>query len=265
MAANLNLGLSGKTALVCGASQGIGEAIARRLAIEGARVILVARSREKLTAIKNSLPTASLPHLVLDMDLSRPEGIGQHLQSLELGAQAIHILINNAGGPKGGPILQASPEEFVNAFKTHIVAAQTLAQLVIPGMQRDSYGRIINIISTSVRVPIANLGVSNTIRGAMASWAKSLANEVGPLGITVNNVLPGYTKTARLDALLKAAAEKQGTTTEVVARSWKESTPLRRFAEPTELAAAVAFLAGPEAGYISGTNLPVDGGRIPSL
>ena len=178
---------------------------------------------------------------------------------------AIEILVNNSSGPKGGAILDASLDEFARAFHQHVLTNQLLAQTLIPGMKKRGYGRIVNVISTSVRVPIPGLGVSNTIRAATASWAKTLTNEVAPFAITVNSVLPGYTNTDRLASLLKSGAERAGLSEEQVAEEWKASTPLRRFAEPEEIAAAIAFLASPAAGYITGTALPVDGGRIGAI
>jgi 3-oxoacyl-[acyl-carrier protein] reductase len=251
--------LKGKRALVCGASQGIGAATAQLLAQMGAQVCLLSRRAEPLEQIKKSLPGSG--HQILTLDLSQTLEIEKNLKAL----LPFHIVINNAGGPKGGNLLEASIEEFQAGFQAHLFAAQKIAQLTVPAMKEAGYGRFINIISTSVKAPIPQLGVSNTVRGAMANWAKTLAAEVGPFGITVNNVLPGYTKTPRFEALRKSAAEKNKITEVQVENQWKASIPLQRFAEPSEVAAAVAFLASPAASYISGINLPVDGGRTPSL
>lgn len=251
--------LTGRKVLVCGASQGIGEASARVLASMGAQVCLLARQSETLKRIQRELPGQG--HQVIAMDLASTDEIEKYLRPL----LPFHIVINNAGGPKAGPLLKASSQDFLDGFRVHLLAAQKIAQLAIPGMTEAGYGRFINIISTSVKAPIANLGVSNTIRGAMANWAKTLAHEVGPLGITVNNVLPGYTKTPRFEALRKAAAEKSQVPEIQIEDQWKASIPLSRIADPSEVANAVAFLASPAASYISGINLPVDGGRTPSL
>ena len=175
------------------------------------------------------------------------------------------ILINNTGGPKGGPAHLAELEEYTLAFARHVLANQTLVQAVLPHMQESGWGRIVNVISTSVKAPIPNLGVSNTIRGAVANWAKTLSVEVAPHGITVNNVLPGFTETSRLDSIVANRAQQQATSTEVVAQAMRNSVPARRFARAEEVAAAIAFLASPVAGYINGINLPVDGGRLPTL
>ena len=263
----LNLDLKGRTALVCGGSAGIGEASARALASLGARVILCARSEEKLQQVLKTLPAVSGgEHRMLALDLADQASVRAKVTA-EISAcgGAIEILVNNSAGPKGGPILEARAEEFTAAFSQHLVTGQLLVQLMVPGMKQKNFGRIVNIISTSVRVPIPGLGVSNTIRAAVASWAKTLSLELAPFGITVNSVLPGYTKTDRLTSLLKAASEKTGKTVEQVSDEWKASTPARRFGEPEELGAAVAFLASPAAGYITGVVLPVDGGRLGTI
>lgn len=261
----MNLSLKGKRALVCGASQGIGEAIAFEFAESGAQLILLARSRDKLEKITESLPKkADRPHQFLAIDIRDRAQLAIELKKINLGGP-IEIIINNSGGPKAGPLLDANEKEFIEAFEGHILAASLIANHCLSGMKEKKYGRIINIISTSVKAPIANLGVSNTIRAAMANWAKSLAGEVAPFGITVNNVLPGYTATPRLDALAKTAADRQGKTDDEIKKIWKASTPMGRFAEPAEIAAAVAFLASPAAAFITGINLPVDGGRTPCL
>ncbi len=173
----------------------------------------------------------------------------------------VHILVNNTGGPPPGTVIEARPEEFTTAFAQHLICNQILVQAVVPGMQAAGYGRIINIISTSVKQPIAGLGVSNTIRGAVASWAKTLASELAPFGITVNNVLPGMTRTQRLDSLIASKAEKTGKTIEQITQEMIREIPAGRIGMPHEFAAAVAFLASPAASYITGINLPVDGGR----
>lgn len=251
--------LIGKRALVCGASQGIGEAVAQALASNGATVILLARNEEALGRVKKALP--GLGHEICVLDLSQTEKIPLSLQAF----LPIHIVVNNSAGPKGGPLLDAKSDELLQGFAQHILAAQKIAQTVLPSMKAEKFGRFIQIISTSVKAPIQGLGVSNTIRGAMANWAKTLSLEVGTFGVTVNNVLPGYTKTQRLESLKKNAAEKAQKSEEQIEEQWKNTIPLGRMAEPWEIAAAVAFLASPAAAYISGINLPVDGGRTASL
>lgn len=253
--------MPGKTALVCGASQGIGAAAAEALADLGCQVLLVARNKENLEAVRAQLSGSG--HEVLPCDFSNESDFQNLLTNLK--SRKIEILVNNSGGPKGGAILSAEPEEFLNGIKGHIVIAQKLIQVLVPQMQAAGYGRIVNVISTSVKAPLPNLGVSNTVRGAMASWAKTLAGEVGAMGITVNNLLPGYTETARLSQLRKGNADRLKQSEEDVSKTWINTIPARRFGEPWEQGAAIAFLCSPLASYINGINLPVDGGRTQSL
>jgi 3-oxoacyl-[acyl-carrier protein] reductase len=261
------VGLEGKTALVCGASAGIGAAAAQTLAHLGAKVICLARDEKTLNQVVGTLKGKG--HRVLACDLSDlaqiHSKVGKVVAELAACGDQIDILVNNSSGPKGGSILDAQPEEFMKAMTQLLMASQTLAQVLVPAMKKNNFGRIINVISTSVRVPIPGLGVSNTIRAATAGWAKTLANEVAPFGITVNSVLPGYTETQRLSSLVKAAAEKTGRTEQAVVEEWKKTTPAGRFAQPNEVAAAISFLASPAAGFITGVVLPVDGGRIGAI
>ncbi len=258
--------LHGRRALVGGGSQGIGRACAEALARGGASVTLLARDREALAAVCGGLPrSAGQTHAWLSVDFRDPDGLKRSVAEHLAQSGPIEILINNTGGPAAGPLAAAQPTAFGDALQMHIVCSQLLVQTLLPGMQARGYGRIINIISTSVRQPIPGLGVSNTIRAAVAGWAKTLAGELGPLGITVNNVLPGYTDTARLRSLIQARASGGGQTAEQVEQRMKADIPLGRFGRPEEIAAAVVFLASPAAAYISGVSLPVDGGRISAI
>lgn len=261
----MNISLEGKTALVCGASQGIGLASAQELALLGANCILVARDAAKLEEAIRTLNTHDeQQHIFIDADLSTPENVKELIEAL-VPSFPIHILVNNSGGPKGGPILDAQPDAFVNGFTQHVVTNQLLTQALVPGMKAAGFGRIIQIISTSVKTPLKNLGVSNTVRAAVASWAKTMAGELAPFGITVNNVLPGSTKTARLESIFTANAAQRNVDRSVIEKEWLAEIPAGRFGEANEIGAAVAFLATPAASYITGINVPVDGGRTPAL
>lgn len=261
----MNLDLSNRNALVCGSTQGIGKATAVTLAKMGANVTLMARNEEKLQAVLSELDTSQgQSHKYACADFSNVENVKSAAQSITANKN-IHILINNTGGPAGGSITDASTDAFESAFQMHVVCNQILAQAVTPGMKTDGFGRVVNIISTSVKIPIAGLGVSNTIRGAVASWAKTMSNELGQFGITVNNVLPGFTDTNRLKSLITKKAENQGVSEEQIANGMKAQIPAARFAQAEEVANAAAFLCSPAAAYINGINVPVDGGRTGAL
>lgn len=257
----------GKTALVCGGTQGIGYASAAGLAAAGARIVLVARDLGRLKQACASLPNPGTDqsHHAIPGDLDDPLTVRSAVELWIANHGPIQVLVNNTGGPPGGPITSASPEAFITAFRQHLLGNHLLTQAVIPGMRASGYGRIINIVSTSVRQPIKGLGVSNTTRGAVASWAKTLAGEVGSDGITVNNVLPGATRTGRLDAIIANRAKAGGVPREEIEREMEAAIPLGRFGTPEEVAAAVVFLASPAASYITGVSLAVDGGRIECL
>ncbi|MFM6934126.1 MAG: SDR family oxidoreductase [Flavobacteriales bacterium] len=255
-----------RTALVCGSTQGIGFAVASQLAKNGFNLVLMARNEEKLkTALTHLDSSNGQQHQYLVADFSNPSELKSVIHSFIESGKHIHVLVNNTGGPKGGLIKDADPEEFINTFNQHLICNHILMQAVNPGMIEDGYGRIINIISTSVKQPLPNLGVSNTIRGAVANWSKTLAGELGQYGITVNNVLPGATNTSRLAEIAGAKSAKTGQTVSDIFEEMGGETPMNRIAEPQEVAAAVCFLASPEASYINGINLPVDGGRTKCL
>ena len=256
--------LAGKTALICGASRGIGAATARIMAKAGANVILASRSENQLNTLLSEISSLGEGvHQILVLDLEDTDSLEGRIQPV-LDQGPIHILVNNAGGPPGGPLLDASVEELAQPFTRHLHAAHTLVKLLTPGMINADYGRIIQIVSTSVREPIPNLGVSNTLRGAMASWAKSLSRELHP-SITINNVLPGFTDTERLGSLAQSIHERTGKSIEAIHDSWMSQVPIERLIDPLETASVIAFLASPAAGAIRGVSLPVDGGRLRSI
>jgi len=264
MAAIPSQSLTGRTALVCGASKGIGRATAIALSRAGARTILLARSPDRLAALAKEIEADGGAAVVQVADLDDREALARLVAAMVSSHGPIHILVNNSAGPPGGPLLEASPDALLTAFGRHVLAGHLLVQGLLPGMRSERYGRIINVISTSVREPIPNLGVSNTIRGAMASWAKSLSRELPP-GVTINNVLPGFTDTERLGSLAAGRAAREGVTAEQVHANWMSQVPEGRLAQPEETAATIAFLASPAAAYIRGVSLPVDGGRLRSI
>ncbi len=261
----MQLSIEGRHALIGGSSQGIGWATAFELANLGASCTLMARNEESLQKAVDKLPRPNDQqhhYLVVDYNdyVSLSAVVAKHIE-----ANPVHILVNNTGGPAGGPIVNATADAFITAFQQHLVCNQLLTQLVIPQMKAADYGRIINIISTSVKIPLRGLGVSNTIRGAVASWAKTMANELGIFGITVNNILPGATATARLDTIVNNKAAKTGVTVKDVEKEMLSEIPMQRFGMPEEIAAVAAFLATPAASYVNGTSIPVDGGRTGSI
>ncbi len=262
----MDLSLSGKTAVVCGSTQGMGLAIAQQLAAQGASVVMVARRAEKLSEVVESLSQeAGQTHHTVAADFTRPEEVKSAIETHLAQHPDVHILVNNTGGPAPGLAKDAEVSAYQAAFNQHLICNQVLAQALVPAMQQVGYGRIINVISTSVKQPLPNLGVSNTVRGAVASWAKTLANELGQFNITVNNVLPGATETGRLSAIFENKAKKTGMTVEQVIEHEKAIIPMRRFGTPQEFANVVGFLASPAGAYINGVNIPVDGGRTACL
>lgn len=261
----MNLSLEGKYAVVCGSTQGIGFAIAEELALLGANCTLMARNEEALKAAVHQLDISlRQQHHYLVADFSKPEEVRKAIEA-RVAKHPVHILVNNTGGPAAGPVIEASEEAFLNAFNQHLVCNHILTRAVVPSMKKEGYGRVINIISTSVKIPLKNLGVSNTIRGAVASWAKSMANELGQFNITVNNVLPGFTATQRLSTLIENIAKRGNSVVDIVEENMKEEVPMKRFADASEVAAVAAFLASPAASYVNGTSIPVDGGRTGSI
>lgn len=261
----MNLNLENKTAVVCGSTQGLGYASAFELALMGASIVFVARNEDKLKEVIKTVDNSKgQQHRYLVANFTDTDAVKAAIDNFTKD-NLVHILVNNTGGPAGGPALSAKPEEFLSAFNNHLINNHNLTQAVVPGMKQAGFGRIINIISTSVKIPLAGLGVSNTIRAAVANWAKTLATELGPFGITVNNVLPGFTKTVRADYVISSKANASNISEEEVLKHLVAEIPVGRIGQPEEFGAAVAFLCSPAAAYINGINLPVDGGRLGCL
>ena len=261
----MNTSLKNKTALVCGSTQGIGLAIARELALLGAQCILLARNETRLQAVVKELDrSAGQQHFYYVADFSVKEEVHRVIEEVTA-KHTIQILINNTGGPKPGAITEAGEEEFENAFQQHVINNQVLTKAVVPAMKESGYGRIVNIISTSVKIPINNLGVSNTTRAAVAAWAKTMSNELGAFNITVNNILPGYTDTQRLRSLMAVNSKKRNISEEELSSQMQAAIPMKRFGEASEIASVAAFLASPAASYVNGVSIPVDGGSTGSL
>ena len=262
----MNTDLKNKRALVCGSTKGIGKAIAIELANLGANIVLLSRNEEELKKVKSELSTEKGQiHSYLVADFNNPEQVSDIIDLFISRQGNINILVNNTGGPAAGPLTSAKTEDFLKAINQHLICNHILSQACIEGMSRSGYGRIINIISTSVKQPLKGLGVSNTVRAAVANWSKTLATELAPKGITVNNVLPGATNTSRLTEIISGKASKNQVSEEEIKKEMLKEIPLARFAEPQEIANAVAFLASPAAAYITGINLPIDGGRTSCL
>ncbi len=261
----MDLDLTGKHALVCGASEGIGRATAHELALLGADVTLLARRPDVLQEVTASLPRqGAQQHGWIAADVALTDALRAQVQALVAG-KALHIVINNTGGPPGGPAYSADVSAYQDAFNKHLIANQMIVQAVLPGMRAANWGRIVNVISTSVKEPIAGLGVSNTIRGAVASWAKTLSRELAPFGITVNNVLPGYTETGRIAQIVNDRMKTSGQTKDIIIDGMRSNVPAGRFAQPSEIGGVIAFLCSPAAAYINGVSLAVDGGRMQSI
>lgn len=261
----MDLNLTGKHALVCGGSDGIGRAAAHELALLGASVTVLARRAQALQAVADALTRKDAQrHGWLAADMADSAALQQQVTALAADTP-IHILVNNTGGPPGGPVHAAQAGAFLDAFNKHLIAGQTLVQAVLPGMRAAGWGRIVNVVSTSVREPIAGLGVSNTVRGAVASWAKTLSRELAGDGITVNNVLPGFTETGRIDQIVRDRAAKEGRSEDEVAATMRAAVPAGRFAKPEETGGVIAFLCSPAAAYVNGVSLAVDGGRMQSI
>lgn len=261
----MNLSLVNKTALVCGSTQGIGFAIAKELALMGAHCILMARNEASLQEALNELDLSQgQKHYYAVADFSNTNDVKERIAHLNT-QHTVHVLINNTGGPPAGKIVEASEDAFLSAFKLHLINNHNITTALVEGMKQEGYGRIINIISTSVKVPLPNLGVSNTTRAAVAAWAKTMANELAPFGITVNNVLPGATATQRLSGIIENKSVKTGASLNEIEQEMLHEIPMKRFGKAEEIAAIAAFLASPAASYITGQSICADGGRTGSI
>lgn len=263
----MNILLNKRRVLLCGGSQGIGLAAAHLFAESGASVTLMSRNEDALVDACNSLPVINgdQKHGYIIADLSDPYKSSEALSAYLKEGYNIDILVNNSGGPSPSPLLTEKPDKFLAYFTQHVITAQLFVQLLIPYMKKNHWGRIVNIISTSVRVPIPGLGVSNTVRGAMAAWSKTLAGELAPFGITVNNVLPGSTDTRRIASIIAADAQKTGKSESEIRAMREASIPMTRIGTAEEVAAGIVFLASAQASYITGVSLPIDGGSTPAL
>lgn len=261
----MNISMEGLHAVICGSTQGIGLAIATEFATQGATCILLARNEEALKEVVENLPApVGQAHFYKVADFSQTAQVAAVIRQV-CEEKSVHVLVNNTGGPPGGPILEATEEAFLAAFNQHLICNHLLTQAVVPCMRTAGYGRIINIISTSVKIPLRNLGVSNTIRGAVASWAKTMSLELGQFNITVNNILPGYTETGRLESVIEMNADNRGVDKELVRKEMMADIPMQRFGKSSEAAAVAAFLASPAASYVNGVSIPVDGGRTGTI
>lgn len=250
--------LEGRTALVCGSSKGIGRSCALMLARAGAKVIACARTIEDLSSLIEEMHGEG--HKAIELDLEDLDEVEKVVSGLGI----VHILVNNSGGPPGGPLLENELDDFEGPFRRHLHASHVITKALVPKMESEGTGRIVNIISTSVREPIDNIGLSNTLRGAMASWSKSMSRELPPC-ITINNILPGFTDTDRLGSLADSISQRTGRSVDDVQDGWMSSVPIQRLIDPMETAAAVTWLCLPSSSGVRGVSLAVDGGRMRSI
>jgi len=262
----MDLGLRGKIALVCAASQGLGRAVADELASEGASLILCSRNEKAIRGVSDELALKSgVETLGFAADLSVKGEIEELIEaSLKYFGQ-IDILVTNTGGPPAGKFDELSHEAWIGATRLLLDSVLNLTRLVLPGMKERRWGRILNITSIAAKQPVDNLILSNSLRAAVTGFAKTLANEVAPFGITVNNILPGYTRTERVEQLAASIAKKEGVEPAAARARWEAEIPMRRLGEPSEFAALAAFLVSERASYITGSSIAVDGGWIRSL
>ncbi len=262
----MNISCQEKNAIVCGSTDGIGKACAMVLAEQGASITLIARNEQKLVTTLQQLKTSpTQKHSYIVADFSHPDSLKERVDQYLASGKVIHILVNNTGAPNVGLPLEIKTSDFLDAFNQHLICTHLLTQAIVPGMTKVGYGRIINITSYSAKQPLNDMIVSNTIKGAVSNWAKTMANVLGGYGITVNNVLPGSTGTRQLFSFVKDRMEMTGRGEEEIMGDLENAIPLGRLAQPEEIGFAVAFIASPAAAYINGINLPVDGGKTKSL
>jgi 3-oxoacyl-[acyl-carrier protein] reductase len=262
----MDLGLKDKVALVAAGSRGLGRAVAEELAAEGASLVLCAREAQTLSETAAAIAETHNAHvLAVPADVTVPDDIKRVVDSGLERFGRIDILVTNAGGPPAGRFDQLTREQWERAIRLTLLSAVELARHVLPGMRERRWGRILNITSIAVKQPVENLLLSNSLRAGLTGFARTLANEVAAEGVTVNNILPGYTRTERLEELAQMMAEKQGISAAQFRGKWEKEIPMRRLGEPREFAALAAFLVSERASYITGTSIQVDGGWIKSL
>ncbi len=261
----MKLGLSGKVAVVVASSKGLGRAAAEELAAEGARVVICARGAEALEETRAAIAAAGGEVVAVEVDTASREDLDNLIDTAESTFGPVDILVTNGGGPVPGKFDEVGEQDWDAAVKGTLESVVHLCRRVVPGMRERGWGRIINITSIAVKQPVDGLILSNTVRAGVTGFARSLANEVACDGVTVNNVMPGFTWTDRVDELADKQAEALGATREQMIEGWENSIPARRLGQPDELAALIAFLASDRAGYITAQSIPVDGGWIRGL
>lgn len=262
----MDLGLRGKVALVAAASRGLGRAVAEELAAEGASLVLCARGAEPLREACARIERASsVPVLGVAGDVSLPGDVSRVAGAALERFGRVDILVTNAGGPPAGTFESLSAGDWEEATRLTLTSVLNLTRAVLPGMRERRWGRVLNVTSIAAKQPVENLMLSNSLRAAVTGFARTLANEVAADGVTVNNLLPGYTRTERVEELARAAAAREGVSEAEARARWEAEVPMRRLGEPREFAALAAFLASERAGYITGASITVDGGWVRSL
>lgn len=261
----MDLGLRDRVALVAGSSRGLGRAIAEELAAEGVHLVLCARGEAALREVRAAVEQRGVRAVSVAADLAEPEHVERVVTAAQREFGRVDVLVTNAGGPPAGPFESHTPEAWRQAVRLTLESALNLTRAVLPGMKERRWGRILHVTSIAVKQPVDGLILSNSVRAAVTGFARTLANEVAPWGITVNCLLPGYTRTDRLEELAQRNAEARGTSPEEARAQWEREIPMGRLGEPREFAALAAFLASERASYITGTSVPVDGGWVRSL